>query len=181
LAAPRFSRTEVVTPVTGLSEAPELEPVQAVGALEVPDAPDYEIATPAFGQGSFGKVWVARTSIGQWVALKAVYQSKFGSNPKPYEREFNGLRRLHADFSQASWLAPHQLHQQEKTRGLLLLCYGVSRRARTGLGAGSLFVQAAGFSKSAWDPRLTSGSPRANACGLPLSWLTHWTSSIAAG
>ncbi|HZR18894.1 MAG TPA: serine/threonine-protein kinase [Verrucomicrobiae bacterium] len=60
---------------------------------DVPHAPDYEIFSPAFGEGGYGKVWLARNAIGQWQALKAVYRSKFGSNAKPYDREFNGIRR----------------------------------------------------------------------------------------
>ncbi|HLH57432.1 MAG TPA: CHASE2 domain-containing protein [Verrucomicrobiae bacterium] len=62
-------------------------------ALRQPDAPDYEIFDPPFGEGAFGKVWLARNAIGQWQALKAVYASKFGSRTKPYDREFNGIRR----------------------------------------------------------------------------------------
>jgi CHASE2 domain-containing sensor protein len=59
----------------------------------LPDAPEYEIFSPPIGQGGFGKVWIVRNAIGQWQALKAVYQAKFGSNTKPYEAEFNGLQR----------------------------------------------------------------------------------------
>ena len=44
--------------------------------------------------GGFGKVWIVRNAIGQWQALKAVYQSKFGDNTKPYEAEFNGIQRF---------------------------------------------------------------------------------------
>ena len=62
-------------------------------AEEVPDAPEYEIITPAVGKGGFGKVWIARNAIGQWQALKAVYQSNFGENRAPYEAEFKGLQR----------------------------------------------------------------------------------------
>jgi hypothetical protein len=58
----------------------------------LPDSDDYEIFHP-LGEGAFGKVWLARNAINQWQALKAVYLARFGSNPKPYEREFNGIRR----------------------------------------------------------------------------------------
>jgi CHASE2 domain-containing sensor protein len=93
LVAGRFGSLEDATTVRDVSHSAQSEPVQAPINLGVPDAPDYEISGPPFGEGSFGKVWVARTSIGEWVALKAVYQARFGSNPKPYEREFNGLKR----------------------------------------------------------------------------------------
>jgi CHASE2 domain-containing sensor protein len=60
----------------------------------LPDAPEYELFEPPIGQGGFGKVWIVRNAIGQWQALKAVYQSKFGDNTKPYEAEFNGIQRF---------------------------------------------------------------------------------------
>lgn len=58
-----------------------------------PDAPDYELFDPPFGEGAYGKVWLARNAIGQWQALKAVYQAKFGQNIQPYESEFRGIKR----------------------------------------------------------------------------------------
>jgi serine/threonine protein kinase len=67
--------------------------VAARSAQDVPDVPDYELVHPPFGQGAYGKVWLARNAIGQWQALKAVYLANFGGNTDPYEREFNGIRR----------------------------------------------------------------------------------------
>ena len=93
LAPVKVGSIEDATTVREVPGSPESKPAPAAITLDVPDAPDYEIFSPPFGEGSFGKVWVARTSIGEWVALKAVYQAKFGSNLKPYEREFNGLKR----------------------------------------------------------------------------------------
>ena len=58
-----------------------------------PDAPEYELFDKPFGEGGFGKVWLARNAIGQWQALKAVYQAKFGNNTVPYEAEFKGLQK----------------------------------------------------------------------------------------
>lgn len=60
---------------------------------ESPDAPDFELFNPPIGQGGYGKVWIVRNAIGQWQALKAVYQSKFGDNTRPYEAEFHGLQK----------------------------------------------------------------------------------------
>jgi len=60
---------------------------------ELPDAPEYEVITPEIGKGGFGKVWIVRNAIGQWQALKAVYESNFGGNRGPYEAEFKGLQR----------------------------------------------------------------------------------------
>ena len=59
---------------------------------DVPDAPDYEIFNPPFAAGAYGKVWLARNAIGQWQALKTVYESTFRGNSQPYEREFRGIK-----------------------------------------------------------------------------------------
>jgi len=37
---------------------------------------------------------VVRNSVGQYQALKAVYQAKFGHEAKPYEMEFKGIKRF---------------------------------------------------------------------------------------
>jgi CHASE2 domain-containing sensor protein len=60
---------------------------------DLPDAPDFEFYQPHIGQGSFGKVWIVRNAIGQYQALKAIYQSNFGQNKAPYEAEFKGLQK----------------------------------------------------------------------------------------
>jgi len=60
---------------------------------KVPDAPEYELFDPPFGEGSYGRVWLARNAVGQWQALKAVFQAKFGDNAGPYEAEFQGLQK----------------------------------------------------------------------------------------
>ena len=67
--------------------------VLAFPAAEIPEAPDFELFQPPIGEGAFGKVWMVRNAIGQWQALKAIYQSKFGDNTKPLEAEFKGLQR----------------------------------------------------------------------------------------
>ncbi len=59
----------------------------------LPDAPGYQLETPPIGEGSYGKVWLARDTAGQWQALKVVYLAKFEGNPDPYDREFNGIKR----------------------------------------------------------------------------------------
>jgi len=62
-------------------------------AEELPDAPDYELFDPPFGEGAYGKVWVVRNAVGQWQALKVVYLSKFDNHRDPFDREFNGISR----------------------------------------------------------------------------------------
>jgi CHASE2 domain-containing sensor protein len=60
---------------------------------EAPSIPDYELSNPPFGQGAYGKVWLARNAIGEWQALKVVYLASFDQNTDPYDREFNGIKR----------------------------------------------------------------------------------------
>jgi CHASE2 domain-containing sensor protein len=80
-----------------IQEKPKLAPKRTIVLSfpedKPPDAPDYELLQPPIGEGSFGKVWIVRNAIGQWQALKAVYQSKFGQNRHPYESEFRGLQK----------------------------------------------------------------------------------------
>jgi hypothetical protein len=59
----------------------------------IPNAPEYDVITPHIGEGGFGKVWIARNALGQWQALKAVYEAHFKGNRKAYEAEFNGLQK----------------------------------------------------------------------------------------
>jgi len=73
---------------------PQKRGASILGPLEaLPDTPDYELLNPPFGQGAYGKVWLARNAIGQWQALKVVYLANFGDDADPYEREFNGIKR----------------------------------------------------------------------------------------
>ncbi len=68
-------------------------PRPAAAVEDLPDAPDYELFNPPFGEGAYGKVWLARNKTGQWRALKAVYLANFDQNTDPYEREFNGIKK----------------------------------------------------------------------------------------
>ena len=68
-------------------------PRVAPAVVDLPDAPDYELFNPPFGEGAYGKVWLARNAAGQWRALKAVYLANFDQNADPYEREYNGIKK----------------------------------------------------------------------------------------
>ncbi len=81
------------SPGVGARRGPNNTLVVAPPQPELPDVPEYELITPPIGEGGFGRVWIVRNAIGQWQALKAVYQSKFGQNREPYEAEFKGLQR----------------------------------------------------------------------------------------
>jgi CHASE2 domain-containing sensor protein len=68
-------------------------PHPAAAVEDLPVAPDYELFNPPFGEGAYGKVWLARNKTGQWRALKAVYLANFDQNTDPYEREFSGIKK----------------------------------------------------------------------------------------
>ncbi len=68
-------------------------PRPAAAVENLPDAPDYELFNPPFGEGAYGKVWLARNAAGQWRALKVVYLANFDQNTDPYEREFSGIKK----------------------------------------------------------------------------------------
>ena len=84
---------------------------------ESPDAPDFELFNPPVGQGAYGKVWIVRNAIGQWQALKAIYQSKFGDNTRPYEAEFNGLQKYKPVSEKHSGLLRIEMVSKMKNEG----------------------------------------------------------------
>ena len=45
------------------------------------------------GRGSYGEVWLARTVLGDYRAVKIVYRDRF-EHERPYEREFEGIRKF---------------------------------------------------------------------------------------
>jgi tetratricopeptide (TPR) repeat protein len=55
-----------------------------------PRIPDHEMLR-CIGQGSYGEVWLARSAVGTWRAVKVVYRQNF-KDPRPYEREFAGIQ-----------------------------------------------------------------------------------------
>ena len=79
------------TMAAGLRRAPDSGKKNVLATL--PHTPGYELIDPPFGEGAYGKVWLARNAAGQWRALKVIYLAKFDGNPGPYEREFNGIQK----------------------------------------------------------------------------------------
>lgn len=57
-----------------------------------PSVPDHEVFG-CIGEGSYGRVWLARTVLGAWRAVKVVHRDVFQSVAS-YDREFSGLRRF---------------------------------------------------------------------------------------
>ncbi len=56
--------------------------------------PEYELVIE-IARGSYGQVWLARSVLGTWRAIKIVQRSLF-EDARPYQREFNGIRRYEA-------------------------------------------------------------------------------------
>ena len=55
----------------------------------LPDIPDFRILRP-IGSGSYGEVWLARSVIGAYRAIKIVRRNQFDGE-KSFEREFRGI------------------------------------------------------------------------------------------
>ena len=82
-----------------------LKIVSTTGVIEkLPETQGYELFHPPFGEGAYGKVWLARNANGQWRALKVIYLENFDNNSNPYEREFAGVSRYKPVSDQHSCL-----------------------------------------------------------------------------
>jgi serine/threonine protein kinase len=54
--------------------------------------PDHELIRQ-IGSGAYGEVWLARSVMGTYRAVKVVFRRQFEED-RPYEREFNGIRKF---------------------------------------------------------------------------------------
>jgi serine/threonine protein kinase len=121
----------------------ETASVTAASEEELPETPGYELLRPPFGEGAYGKVWLARNATGHWQALKVVYLSKFEGNTDPYERELKGIQR-YQPFS-------------DKHPGLLRVDY-VSEKKSPGY---FFYVMELGDAlKAGWERKPTTYKPR---------------------
>ena len=57
-----------------------------------PQIPDHELLRN-IGHGAYGDVWLARSALGAYRAVKIVYRLAF-DHDRPYEREFQGIRNF---------------------------------------------------------------------------------------
>jgi serine/threonine protein kinase len=94
----RTSPTSLTLPDPGsMSAAPVLSGPVARSAAPglgdgVPAIPDHAMVQ-RIGRGAYGEVWLARTVIGTYHAVKIVRRDNFSSD-EPFEREFRGLQRF---------------------------------------------------------------------------------------
>src|SRR3954467_1483744 len=54
--------------------------------------PDHELIR-LIGRGSYGEVWLGRSTLGSYRAIKVVYEKTF-RHRRPFEREYNGVKKL---------------------------------------------------------------------------------------
>lgn len=62
------------------------------GGNSPPRIPDHELIR-LIGQGSYGQVWLARSALGLYRAIKVVYRSTF-RDERPFQREFSGVQKF---------------------------------------------------------------------------------------
>lgn len=62
------------------------------GVAVQPDIPEHTLLR-CIGTGSYGQVWLTRSSAGFWRAVKVVWRDQF-RDERPFEREWTGVRRF---------------------------------------------------------------------------------------
>lgn len=72
--------------MTGLAQSSSPGPVAAMPARRAPVISDHEMIRP-IGEGGSGQVWLARTALGTYRAVKVVSQASF-KHRRPFERGF---------------------------------------------------------------------------------------------
>src|SRR4051812_43147580 len=69
------------------------EPPVLSSSRQVPvSIPDHELIR-LIGRGSYGEVWLAKSTLGTYRAVKIVYGQKF-KNKRPFEREYGGVKKF---------------------------------------------------------------------------------------
>ncbi len=57
-----------------------------------PSVPDHELLR-CVGRGAYGEVWLARSALGTYRAVKVVYRRSF-QDDRPFDREFSGIQKF---------------------------------------------------------------------------------------
>lgn len=73
-------------------QQPVAQPVPERPPQELPTIPDHTVLR-CIGQGSYGEVWLARSVMGTYRAIKVIRRRNFESET-PFEREFAGIRHF---------------------------------------------------------------------------------------
>ena len=105
-AQTRHTGTVVLAPGQGTRLSP--------GPVSFPNIPNYR-RFHLLGKGGFGEVWLVRSAIGQWQALKLVSQA--GKERGAYEAEFEGIRKYKPVSEMHSGLLRVELVSEKKPEG----------------------------------------------------------------
>ena len=85
-------------PLPGAGESARQTPVAPNGSppspasTAPPPIPDHELIR-LIARGSYGEVWLARSALGTWRAVKIVHRRTFWHD-HPFEREFHGIQKF---------------------------------------------------------------------------------------
>jgi serine/threonine protein kinase len=60
--------------------------------ISAPQVSDHKLIR-RIGEGSYGEVWLARSVLGEYRAVKVVYRRHF-EDDRPFEREFEGIKKF---------------------------------------------------------------------------------------
>ena len=87
-------KTGVPNPVVFLASALTGAPDSQLSTLDPqpPAIPDHAMLR-CIGRGSYGEVWLARSVLGEYRAVKVIHRRAFGDN-RPFEREFEGIKKF---------------------------------------------------------------------------------------
>ena len=85
-------QTQAPQALTAPWQSEKVVPLPSAKLASPPTIPDHELIC-RIGGGSYGEVWLARTALGAYRAVKIVHRHKFGHD-RPFEREFAGIQKF---------------------------------------------------------------------------------------
>ncbi len=84
-----------------------------LAGTHLPRIADHELLR-CIGSGSYGEVWLARSVMGAYRAVKIIYRKTF-TDERPFEREFAGLKRFEPiSRSHVGWVSILQVGRNEE-------------------------------------------------------------------
>ena len=74
------------------ADAKPLASPARVEGVPFTQVPDHQLLRK-IGSGSYGEVWLARSALGTYRAVKIVFRKSF-AHERPFEREFSGIQKF---------------------------------------------------------------------------------------